>query len=96
MEAFRLLGQEIPEGLFDDPQTQGKLKQFWSLLDDLAQNNPLEYAKFIEQNLQSGLEEAKKKETDMAETVRVRAGYCLKTFTEDSVSVAVNVMHSEK
>jgi hypothetical protein len=96
MEAFKLLGQDLPESLFEDKETQGKLKQFWSVLDDLAENNPLEYAKFIEQNLKSGLEEAKKKDADSVETVRVRPGFCLKTFTSDQIPVSVNILHSEK
>lgn len=95
MEAFRLLGQEIPESLFEDKATQAKLKQFWSVLDDLAENNPLEYAKFIEQNLKSGLEAAPQS-SESAETVRIRPAYCLKTFTTDQVPVSLNLLHSEK
>ena len=66
------------------------------MLDDLAENNPLEYAKFIEQNLKSGLEEAQKKDAETAETVRIRPAYCLKTFTNDRIPVSINLLHSEK
>lgn len=95
MEAFQLLSgmQDLPASVFEDSETQAKLKQFWSVLEDLAENNPLEYAKFIEQNLKSGLEEAKKSDQ---ETVRVRSSYCLKTFSESGERVAVNILHSEK
>jgi hypothetical protein len=39
--------QNLPTQVFEDSETQNRMKEVWGMLDDLAKNDPDEYAKFI-------------------------------------------------
>lgn len=39
-----------------DPQTMTQASQIWSMLDDMAENNPTAYRKFIDKHMKEGKE----------------------------------------
>ena len=70
------------------------------MLDEMAANNPevrkkQEYSKFINKNLQTGIEEAKK--DSGKQKVSSVFSFCIKTYTENKKEIVlINVCHSEK
>jgi hypothetical protein len=99
MDPFRVLNymQNLPTQVFEDSETQNRMKEVWGMLDDLAKNDPDEYAKFIEQNLKAGLDDMKKSDESRRKSIKSLVGFAIKTYTEDKVKVVIiNFCHSEK
>lgn len=89
--------QNLPTQIFQDENTQSRMKEVWTMLDDLAKNDPEEYSKFIEQNLKSGLDDMKKDDDSRRKPIKSSIGFSVKTYTEDKLKVLfINVCHSEK
>ena len=45
----------------DDPETKKQAEHIWKMLDDMSQNDPEGYQKFIQSNIKTGVEEMKAK-----------------------------------
>mmetsp|Transcript_24034 Transcript_24034/g.42711 ORF Transcript_24034/g.42711 Transcript_24034/m.42711 type:complete len:281 (-) Transcript_24034:223-1065(-) len=98
MEAFKVFEQmnQVAGNLSQDPQMQKRLKEFWSMLEELSANSPEEYQKFIETQLKTGLEDIKKEEDAKKTEVSVKLGGCLKIRTKKGEEVFVNLCHCDK
>ncbi|OMJ86351.1 hypothetical protein SteCoe_12138 [Stentor coeruleus] len=89
MEALNFLKnmQNLPSDFLSDPSTQNQMKNFWSMLDEMAVNNPEEYSKFIKKNLEQGAEEFK--ESSGKSKFQGEFSYCIKTYTENKRQIVL-------
>ena len=102
MEAFEFLKHmdKLSPEFLANPGTQQQMKNFWSMLDEMATNNPevnqiQEYSKFIKKNLETGMEEIKA--DSGKEQVSGTFSFCIKTYTDTKKEIVIiNVSHSPK
>ena len=97
MDPLKLMSQMdgYAAEIADDPAAQAQLRDFWAKLDSLAEKDPQEYARFMQQQLSAGMEEFKDLETQNG--IAATHSYTVKTYTQGKKEVVVvNVCHSTK
>ncbi|CAG9321242.1 unnamed protein product [Blepharisma stoltei] len=83
------------QGVMNDPGAQKQIKDFWNMLNELSENNPEDYKKFIENHLKEGIEDAKIEKAKKA--VYSQFSFCVKTYTKGKKEIVlINFCHSDK
>lgn len=57
-------------------------QHIWKMLDDMAASDPEAYKKFVQQNIQTGVEEMNKERQEKAESISITPnfGFCMKIY----------------